>query len=117
MDEDGRSLVVGSQYWGKEGRVTGENGDFAGTHPTTVSPPAWSNSKGRFEPVLDLQNTELRPEGAGQPRTAHAAFSGQTCTGTSVPPHVTQPVVSLNASGLRVLPSEPVIPAHRCEDP
>ena len=39
MDEDGRSLVVRSQYWGKEGRVTGENGDFAGTQPNTVSPP------------------------------------------------------------------------------
>ena len=88
-----------SQYWGKEGRVTGENGDFAGTHPTTVSPLAWSNSKGRFEPVLDLQNTESRPEGAGQPRTAHAVFSGQTCTGTSVPPHVTQPVVSTQRVG------------------
>lgn len=29
-----------SQYWGKEGRVTGENEDLAGTQPNTVSLPS-----------------------------------------------------------------------------
>lgn len=69
--------------------------------PTRCHPPAWSDSKRRFGAVLGLQGPESRPKGAGQPRTVHASFSGQTCTGTSVPPHVTQSVASLGAVGTR----------------